>query len=199
MHKLTKKIIESVVPSDRDQYLWDQTVPGFGVRIFPSGKRSYVVQYRLKDRRQRKRSLGQHGVITLEQARASARNWLAEVSQGSDPAFERDMREHALTIADLAERYMTEHAAVKKKAHSIRFATLADMTHMVHLHPLRAPADRTAIPKSRLRPPGSPSRNRIHLCLRRVVPSCTSKPDLAKWRSSPPTCAALKVVNRPAP
>ena len=85
MQKLTKKFIESVAPTDRDQYLWDQTIPGFGVRIFPSGKRSYVVQYRMKGTRQRKRTLGHHGVVTLERAKVLARQWLAEVSQGGGP------------------------------------------------------------------------------------------------------------------
>src|SRR6476619_6840389 len=44
--KLTKTIVESLEPSPQEQVVWDESLPGFGLRIKPTGVRSYIVQYR---------------------------------------------------------------------------------------------------------------------------------------------------------
>ncbi len=46
MAKLTKKLVEAQPVGAAECMLWDGELPGFGVRILPSGRRSYVVQYR---------------------------------------------------------------------------------------------------------------------------------------------------------
>ncbi len=120
MPKLTKRFVESLTPGDRDIMLWDNSVQGFGVRVWPSGKRVYLVQYRTKQGRQRKRVLGPHGILTVEQARVMARHRLSEVRQGNDPAAADDTLRQASTVSQLAEKYMAEHALVKKKAGSSR-------------------------------------------------------------------------------
>ena len=90
MTKLTKTVVERISPDpERDIFIWDAALPGFGLRVYPSGKRKYVVQYRTKDNRQRRAVIGLHGVLTAEGARELARDMLAAVSKGSDPAAER--------------------------------------------------------------------------------------------------------------
>jgi integrase len=120
MPKLTKRIVEGTPPTDRDVLRWDSAVSGFGVRVWPSGRRVYVVQYRTREGQQRKRVLGQHGTLTVEQARTMARQWLGNVRQGTDPVDAYEATRKAPTVAELAARYMAEHATVKKKPGSIR-------------------------------------------------------------------------------
>jgi integrase len=116
--KLTKRTVEAVKPAGRDVFVWDEHLPGFGLRVLPSGKRSYLIQYRAKGRT-RRFALGLHGVLTPDQARRRAAELLAQVRHGGDPSAERSAALHAPTVADLCERYLAEYAAGRKKARSV--------------------------------------------------------------------------------
>jgi hypothetical protein len=120
MPKLTKKVVEKAAPDAmRDSFIWDSTLPGFGLRLYSSGARKYVVQYRTKGNRQRRFALGAHGVLTTEQARDMARNILADVSRGRDPAAERRAAREAPTVRDLARDYLDRHAIPNKRPASV--------------------------------------------------------------------------------
>ena len=117
MPKLTKRRVEGATPDEsHDFFLWDSELPGFGVRVYPSGRLVYILQYRSNSRRQRRAVIGRHGPLTTEQARAKAREWLAEVAQGGDPAGEAHAARSAPTVAELCDRYLADHASVHKKA-----------------------------------------------------------------------------------
>jgi integrase len=120
MPKLTKRVVEGLKPAAKYTIVWDTSVPGFGVRVWPSGRRVYVLQYRTQEGVSRRKTLGRHGALTVEQARTTAQQWLARVRQGGDPLAEHKAIQKAPTVADLAARYMQEHALVKKKPLSIR-------------------------------------------------------------------------------
>lgn len=131
--KLTKTLIDRAVyqgttrpgKSGKTIYsrcvLWDSELRGFGLRVFPTGKKSFVLAYRV-GRRQRQMTLGAFGVLTLPQARAKAQQVLAAVAiEGRDPLAERKTAtKKAKTVAQLAGRYMAEHAEVKKKPASAK-------------------------------------------------------------------------------
>jgi integrase len=117
--KLTKRLVESVKLNDRDIFVWDAEVPGFGLRVWPSGKRVFIYQYRTKHGHTRRPAIGQYGAITVEQARRIARQWAAEVQQAGDPGGARREARNALSVAQLADRYLAEHARVKKKPRSV--------------------------------------------------------------------------------
>jgi integrase len=89
---LTKLLIEKT-PLDRERardiFLWDSRVPGFGVRIYPTGKRMYVFQYRTISRQQRRIAIGLHGPFTVERARESAADLYEAVRKGRDPVQEQ--------------------------------------------------------------------------------------------------------------
>ena len=120
MPKLTKRTVESVRPDpDHEVIVWDNDLPGFGVRVWPSGKRTYILKYRTRDGRQRKATIGRHGPLTPEQARNRALKWLSEAKHGHDPAGDEAEIRRAPTVDHLAERYMEQHARPKKRAASI--------------------------------------------------------------------------------
>ncbi len=118
--KLTVRTIENVVPGDTDTFIWDTEVPGFGLRIWPSGKRVFIYQYRTKHKQTRRPVIGAYGPMRPEQARQVAREWAVAVQQGGDPGGERRAARGAPTVADLAGRYMAEHALAKKKPRSAK-------------------------------------------------------------------------------
>lgn len=118
MPKLTKRFVDSVKPPETGEATyWDDSLPAFGLRVRPSGRKTYVLMYRVNGRL-RKATLGQHGTLTPDEARTEAHEQLGAVRKGHDPAAERADRRRAPTMADLAERYLAEHADVHKKATS---------------------------------------------------------------------------------
>ena len=121
MPKLTKRVVEAAKPDpSRDLFLWDTQLPGFGLRVYPSGKRKYIVQYRTKSKRQRRYVIGPHGVLTAEKARDKARDVLGQVHDGGDPAGEARATREAPTVADLAADYLQRHALPNKRPSSVR-------------------------------------------------------------------------------
>jgi len=65
MTKLSKRIAGAAEAREKDYVIWDDELPGFGLRVFASGKRSYLIQYRSAGR-SRRSTIGQHGVWTPE-------------------------------------------------------------------------------------------------------------------------------------
>ncbi|MFH0809204.1 MAG: site-specific integrase [Pseudomonadota bacterium] len=119
MAKLTKRLIDSLEPVKKDTVLWDAELPGFGLRLWPSGRRVFVVQYRNAQGRTRKVTLGRYGILAPEEARRLAKQILVDVQKGKDPAEQRDADREAPTVAELAERFMAEHAETRQKPRSI--------------------------------------------------------------------------------
>jgi integrase len=118
--KLTKRVVEGITPGDRDIIVWDTELRGFGCKVTPKGRRSYLLYYRTGEGQQRKPALGTHGAITSEQAREIARAMLAEIAKGSDPKAAEEARRSAPTVAGLADRFLAEHADTKKRSSSTR-------------------------------------------------------------------------------
>jgi integrase len=115
MPKLTKRIVDAIEPQPIEFFLWDEGIPGFGVRVMPSGRKSFVVQFRA-GRRARRMSLGPSTVLTCDQARTRAITIIAAVKNGEDPAADRAAKRNAATVSDLADRFDKEHISVRLKA-----------------------------------------------------------------------------------
>ncbi|AVW91076.1 Arm DNA-binding domain-containing protein [Celeribacter baekdonensis] len=105
MAKITKRFVESTQIKGKDYVVWDDDLPGFGLRVFASGKRSYVIQYR-SEGRSRRYTIGLHGIWTAESASREARIQVGRVAQGDNPAEERQVDRQAITVKELCERYI---------------------------------------------------------------------------------------------
>ena len=103
--KLSKRAVEELEVKASDYFVWDDDLHGFGVRIWPSGQRTYVVQYRA-GKRTRRVKIGHHGALTPAEARAEAKGILGDVARGQDPAEDRMTRRKSLTVKDLCQRYL---------------------------------------------------------------------------------------------
>jgi integrase len=120
MPKISKRVVDATGPADRDVLIWDSELPGFGLRVKPSGTKSYVLQYRNTEGRSRRLTIGRHGPVTAERAREKALRLLADIAEGADPADEKADARKAPTVAELTTRYLAEGRADKptKKASS---------------------------------------------------------------------------------
>ncbi len=114
MAKLTKRTADLAMAGDKVTAIWDEELRGFGLRVYPNGRKVYVVKCRIKGQ-QRFITLGQHGPVTADQARTRAYNILSEAKNGRDPAKELDQARKAPTMKGLGERFLREHAAVRCK------------------------------------------------------------------------------------
>jgi integrase len=105
MPALTKRLIGSAGPKKLDYFLWCSSVPGFGVRIYPSGKRVFVCQVRV-GRATRRVKIGAYGPYTVEQARQRAQEIVRAASEGRDPQREKFDARIAITVSELCDKYL---------------------------------------------------------------------------------------------
>lgn len=110
--KLTKRAIDGFTVADAKQLIyWDTEVKGFGVRVLPSGLKTFVVQYRTAEGVKRRLNLGRFGPLTVEKARDLAKLKLAEVIVGEDPADKVREARKGMTVSQMCDWYLTEARA----------------------------------------------------------------------------------------
>lgn len=128
MPKLTKRVIEAAEIQPVEYFIWDDDLPGFGLRVLRSGRKGYVVQYRA-GRRSRRMSLGPSTILTCEQARTRAMGIIAAARNGDDPAARRDAERQTITVKELADRFDKEHVSVRIKQSTAKgYRRLLDRT-----------------------------------------------------------------------
>ena len=115
---LSDQVVDALPAADRDVIYWDRNLPGFGVRVYATGAKSYLVQSRGRTG-SRRVALGRHGVVPAEEARQRGAEVLARLRAGRDPNLAA-ARTGGPTVADLAERYLREHVAVRCKPLTFR-------------------------------------------------------------------------------
>ena len=112
---ISKRTVDALSVESRDAVFWDRGLPGFGVRVYPSGRKIYVAQSRAPNG-PRRVTLGRHGELAADQARKKAAAVIDRIKCGEDPL--PPPPEPTLTVAGLAERYMEAHVAVSCNAHT---------------------------------------------------------------------------------
>lgn len=104
--KINKAFVDQTeLPSAGQKIYWDPELKGFGLRVTSGGSRAYVVQARVQGRSIR-RTIGEHGTFTAEEARLRARELLLQMGYGKDPklkAIEQKIKN--ITLAEVFEDY----------------------------------------------------------------------------------------------
>src|SRR5262249_14802372 len=116
--QITKSVVDRLKPQASEYTAWDAKLPGFGVRVRPSGAKSYVVVYRAGAGRGapvRRFTLAGVEKIAPEAARKQAKVILGAVAHGKDPAADKATERAVLTVSELADRFMAEHVEQKRK------------------------------------------------------------------------------------
>jgi integrase len=114
--KLTAQSVKTLpaIGGRRTEY-FDQELPGFSIRVAPSGGRSFSVLYR-RGRRLRRYTLGRYPVLGLAGARALARRALAEAAMGGDPGARKIEERRASTFSELCHEYLERYAKIRKRS-----------------------------------------------------------------------------------
>src|SRR5215475_13656109 len=116
--RITKRVVDGLKPQAREFAVWDCKLPGFGVRVRPTGAMSYIVVYRAGSGRGapvRRYTIANVGKATAEAARGRAKAILGAVAHGQDPAGEKATERGTLTVSALSDRFMSEHVEQKRK------------------------------------------------------------------------------------
>lgn len=117
--RLTKRIVESIKPhSQKELLLWDSELKGFGIRVFPTGRRTYFVQYRNQFGSTRRKKIGIHGTITADLARDEAKKLLGDVAKGQDPSKDSQKAKLKPIFEELVTEYMIVYAKPNKRPKS---------------------------------------------------------------------------------
>lgn len=116
--RLTKRKIEGLEydpDGPNQQIVWDDRLDNFGVRLYESGTKSFVIRYRNEHNRRRYLTLGKFGRMTLQQARSEALQKFADIDSGEDPTQKRQNKRNAETVNELADDYIERYAKPRKK------------------------------------------------------------------------------------
>jgi integrase len=115
---ITKRGVDGLKEADREYFVWDRDLKGFGLRVQPTGEKSYVVKYRAGSGRNaptRRVTLGPVGKLTPDQARKLGKATLGSVAHGLDPAALKAAERRAATLKEIADVFLSEHVEAKRK------------------------------------------------------------------------------------
>ena len=129
---ISKRTVEAL-KVEKDTVFWDSELMGFGVRVYPSGSRHYVVQTRAGGAPAKRVTVGRHGVLTAEEARRRAALIIARIKAGEEPVPEPMAAKFVdgPTVAELVARYLEEHVAVRCKPRTVSAYRLSVDKHIL--------------------------------------------------------------------
>ena len=127
---LLKSSIDALAIPPKETVLWDDALPGFGLKVTPRGKKVFIVLCRTGGAGSalRKYTIGPYGRVTLHAARAEAQKILAARLEGRDPAAEKQHKRKKLIadqVSDVVEACVRQHVSQRRSAREIeRLLTL---------------------------------------------------------------------------
>lgn len=152
MMNLNKRSVDGLAPKAKRYFVWDSGLKGFGVRVEPSGRKTFLCRYRHGGAR-RQYLLGVFGTVTVEEARQEARRVLSASTLGKDVAQSRYEARRAIRFGELVEVFLAEHVSKLKSGTYLEYQS-AFRTHAIPALG-RTPAD--AVTTAEL--------NRLHLSM----------------------------------
>lgn len=133
--RIQKRAVDAAEPGKTRYMLWDDDLKGFGLRVEPSGVRSYVVRYRPggggRTAPLRQMVLARHGEMTAEQARREAEKVLGSVRLGADPVGQRTETRQGATMRNLVDHFIETHVETKRKPATLRLYKQVLYQHVV--------------------------------------------------------------------
>lgn len=116
--RLTKTVVDKLkyegnAAANERCIFWANEPSGFGLRVYPSGRKVFVLSYRHEGRKQLK-TLGRYGDITLTQAEDMARKDIGAILDNRNPLAERKKARLGDTVRQLCELYIDQRAGQKK-------------------------------------------------------------------------------------
>ena len=111
---LTQTAVENAAGKDKQYWIWDKVIPGFGLLVLPTGFKTYYIRYYTREGVQRKTKVGRAKSIKLADAKQVARDILTAVELGRDPELERKQAKAAPDLRELAVHYMEQHGNAKR-------------------------------------------------------------------------------------
>ena len=95
---------------------FDDDLRGFGVRVYPSGRKAFFISYRNDSGTKKRHTFGNFGEFTATEAKKFAQDLLAETRRGNDPQVDRKEKRYELTFEALSERYIEDYAKEHKRS-----------------------------------------------------------------------------------
>ena len=115
---LTKRTVDAAHPTCKRYHIWDCDLRGFGLRIEPSGIKTFIAKYRVggggRNAPQRIQTIGRYGTLTPEEARRKAKVVLGSVAAGADPQGDLSARRREMNMAELIDFYETHGCVVQR-------------------------------------------------------------------------------------
>ena len=118
---ISGRTVEALPVGDRETVFRDRDMAGFGVRVYPSGAKVYLVQVRVGGKTKRV-TIGRHGLVSAEDARLKAAELISQIKRGKESTGSGSVTPtvNETTLAEVADRYMREHVAVRCKPTTAR-------------------------------------------------------------------------------
>ncbi len=139
--KLTKRAVDAAKPTAGRFIVWDTALPGFGLRVEPSGAKVFVARYRAGGGRtgtRRQATIGRYGTLTADEARGKAKTLLGKAAGGGDPVgAAKAARQAGATVGELCDWYMAEARAgrlLSRRGRPVKASTLESDRGRIELH-----------------------------------------------------------------
>lgn len=135
--KLTKTLVDDLpTPAKGQTFVWDSELPGFGVRITPTGVKAWIVQTKIRGGKERRMTVGLCHKVPLDRARKEARELIANADLGRDVAQERKEAREVKSdsnplFSDFAERWLTEVVERRNRASTLELRRLLVKNHII--------------------------------------------------------------------
>jgi len=133
--KITSRTVTGATPEEKRYTIFDSQIPGFGLRVYPSGSMTWIFEYRPGEGgrgvAKKRLTIGKTGDFTPEMARRIADGHRAAVMTGGDPHGSKQAERAAPTVREISEAFLSQHVAKKRGA-----ATLASYKDTIALHVL---------------------------------------------------------------
>ena len=112
--RLLKRAIDSLEINGSDYVVWDTQLSGFGIRVSPNGRKTFLIQYRFHGKSKRV-SLGKYGLVTVDQARKEAHKILGTLASGKNPSIAVQRHIKSPILDEVSKRFLEEYVSVRLK------------------------------------------------------------------------------------